>query len=43
MLGKGHRGLYKAPTKEVKEESERIRGEKDEIELMMSDLKEGKW
>ena len=32
MLGKGHGGLYKAPTKEERK-GERLRGEGDQIKL----------
>ena len=31
MLGKGHGGLYKMPQQRKKEESERLRGERDQI------------
>ena len=33
MLGKGHGDLYKAPQRK-KEESERLRGERDQIKLI---------
>ena len=34
MLGKSHGGLYQAPTKEEEEESERLRGERDQIKFI---------
>ena len=39
MLGKGYGGLYNAPTK--KEESERLRGERDQIKF--TDLGFERW
>ena len=38
MLRKGHGGLYKAPTRE---ESERLRGERDQIKFI--DLRFERW
>ena len=40
MLGKGHGGLYKAPTR--KEEGERLRGERDQIKFIDLLLKGGR-
>ena len=33
MLRKGHCGLYRAPKKKKKEESERLTGERDQIKF----------
>ena len=43
MLGKGHGGLYKAPTKEEKRKrrANRLRGERDQIEFI--DLRFERW
>ena len=41
MLGKGHGGLRKAPTK--KEESERLKGERYKIKFINLRFKEGMW
>ena len=40
-VGKGHDGLYKNPQQRKKEESERLRGERDQIKLI--DLRLETW